>query len=199
MRRDPSQARTQGRMAAGEARVALKRLEFRLKEVEAERDEWKEKAEHAQSKCETFADIWARATTERDQLAKELETFEVNADRTFEEAWAEQEKKGYQYGRDALEQVRFGWVLRGQWLTNQVVADWDCIAKELKETRRALDMNIDAFAQCVMSLEAKLDAEAPLATEARIWAAKVVGTDDEPFGSDLHTELFRIAREQVKK
>jgi hypothetical protein len=34
--------------------------------------------------------------------------------KTFEEAWAEKEKEGYQYGRDALEQVRFGWEIREQ-------------------------------------------------------------------------------------
>lgn len=28
---------------------------------------------------------------------------------TFEEAWKQKEAKGYQYGKDALEQVRFGW------------------------------------------------------------------------------------------
>lgn len=28
---------------------------------------------------------------------------------TFEEAWAEKEKEGYQYGEDALEHVHFGW------------------------------------------------------------------------------------------
>ena len=28
---------------------------------------------------------------------------------TFEHAWAEKEREGYQYGEDALEQVRFGW------------------------------------------------------------------------------------------
>ncbi len=28
---------------------------------------------------------------------------------TFEQAWATYEAKGYQYGKDALEQVRFGW------------------------------------------------------------------------------------------
>lgn len=32
--------------------------------------------------------------------------------KTFEQAWAEKEAEGYQYGRDALEQVRFGWELR---------------------------------------------------------------------------------------
>jgi len=31
--------------------------------------------------------------------------------KTFEEAWAEKEKQGYQYGADALEQVRMGWEL----------------------------------------------------------------------------------------
>ena len=30
---------------------------------------------------------------------------------SFEEAWAEMEARGYQYGEDALEQVRFGWDL----------------------------------------------------------------------------------------
>jgi hypothetical protein len=28
---------------------------------------------------------------------------------TFEQAWAEKERKGYQYGEDALEHVRMGW------------------------------------------------------------------------------------------
>jgi len=32
--------------------------------------------------------------------------------KTFEEAWAEMEARGYQYGADALENVRFGWNLR---------------------------------------------------------------------------------------
>ena len=32
--------------------------------------------------------------------------------KTFEEAWAEMEAKGYRYGADALEHVRFGWELR---------------------------------------------------------------------------------------
>ena len=30
----------------------------------------------------------------------------------FKEAWAEKEAEGYQYGHDALEQVRFGWDMR---------------------------------------------------------------------------------------
>lgn len=32
---------------------------------------------------------------------------------SFEAAWAQMEAKGYKYGRDALEQVRLGWELRG--------------------------------------------------------------------------------------
>ena len=31
--------------------------------------------------------------------------------KTFDEVWAEKEREGYQYGEDALEQVRFGWEL----------------------------------------------------------------------------------------
>lgn len=31
--------------------------------------------------------------------------------KTFEEAWAEKERMGFQYGPDALEHVRFGWEL----------------------------------------------------------------------------------------
>lgn len=31
---------------------------------------------------------------------------------TFEEAWAEKEKEGYQYGGDALQNVKFGWEIR---------------------------------------------------------------------------------------
>lgn len=33
------------------------------------------------------------------------------AGETFEQAWARMEKQGYQYGEEALEQVRFGWEL----------------------------------------------------------------------------------------
>jgi regulator of replication initiation timing len=33
---------------------------------------------------------------------------------TFEQAWAEKEREGYQYGSDALEHVRFGWELARQ-------------------------------------------------------------------------------------
>lgn len=34
------------------------------------------------------------------------------AKRTFEQDWAIMQAQGYQYGEDALEQVRFGWELR---------------------------------------------------------------------------------------
>ncbi len=36
---------------------------------------------------------------------------------TFEEAWAVKKAEGYQYGEDALEQVRFGWELRESYIT----------------------------------------------------------------------------------
>lgn len=32
--------------------------------------------------------------------------------KTFEEAWSEKEAAGYQYGANALEQVRLGWEMR---------------------------------------------------------------------------------------
>lgn len=35
---------------------------------------------------------------------------------TFEEAWAVKKAEGYQYGEDALEQVRFGWELRESYM-----------------------------------------------------------------------------------
>lgn len=44
--------------------------------------------------------------------------------RSFEEVWAEKEAEGYQYGHDALEQVRFGWELcqaEYQHMTSDVV------------------------------------------------------------------------------
>lgn len=40
---------------------------------------------------------------------------DVSTVRTFEEVWAEKEAAGFRYGRDALEQVRFGFELaRGE-------------------------------------------------------------------------------------
>jgi hypothetical protein len=35
---------------------------------------------------------------------------------TFEQAWKTYEAKGYRYGADALEQVRFGWEIAQQFL-----------------------------------------------------------------------------------
>lgn len=34
--------------------------------------------------------------------------------KTFEQAWAEKEAQGYQYGEDALEGVRFGWQIHAE-------------------------------------------------------------------------------------
>lgn len=39
--------------------------------------------------------------------------------KTFEEAWARMEALGYQYGEDALEQVRLGWDLRETTAANE--------------------------------------------------------------------------------
>lgn len=39
---------------------------------------------------------------------------------TFEEAWAQKEAEGYQYGRDALERVQFGWEIRDGYESAQV-------------------------------------------------------------------------------
>jgi hypothetical protein len=35
----------------------------------------------------------------------------VSGTKTFQQAWSDMEAKGYRYGEDALEQVRFGWNL----------------------------------------------------------------------------------------
>lgn len=35
---------------------------------------------------------------------------------TFEEAWAAKEREGYQYGEDALENVKFGWEIRESYI-----------------------------------------------------------------------------------
>ena len=51
--------------------------------------------------------------------------------RTFEEAWADKEKAGYQYGEDALEHVKFGWEI--------ALAEWTSdVAKERPERLKAL-------------------------------------------------------------
>lgn len=43
-------------------------------------------------------------------------------DITFDEAWSEKEAAGYQYGRDALEQVRFGWEIRESYIASRKCA-----------------------------------------------------------------------------
>lgn len=46
---------------------------------------------------------------------------------SFEEVWVEMERKGYQYGRDALEQVRLGWEMAKAQIPVPVAA---CSAEE---------------------------------------------------------------------
>jgi hypothetical protein len=53
--------------------------------------------------------------------------------KTFEEAWAEKVAAGYQYGEDALEQVRFGWEMRA--------------ASELEDMPRRTSAEVDADAE----------------------------------------------------
>lgn len=54
---------------------------------------------------------------------------------TFEEAWAKKEAEGYQYGRDALEQVHFGWKIReGYAVTDQ---------RRLEAMRKALQQILE--------------------------------------------------------
>lgn len=43
--------------------------------------------------------------------------------RTFEEAWSDKEKKGYEYGPDALENVKFGWEIALEELAAGNLAD----------------------------------------------------------------------------
>lgn len=43
------------------------------------------------------------------KLRKEVEADMLGKLGSFENAWHEKVKEGYQYGEDALEQVRFGW------------------------------------------------------------------------------------------
>lgn len=42
-------------------------------------------------------------------LASFVSWYWENPPETFDQAWAKFEAKGYRYGRDALENVRFGW------------------------------------------------------------------------------------------
>ncbi len=46
-----------------------------------------------------------------DDLTRRLEEVRPQG-RSFEQVWQQKEQEGYQYGHDALEQVRFGWELR---------------------------------------------------------------------------------------
>ena len=58
---------------------------------------------------------------------------------TFEAAWAEMEKRGYRYGRDALAGVKFGWKLHEDWnTTNPPEAD-----KLLQQALEALNYHIE--------------------------------------------------------
>ena len=63
---------------------------------------------------------------------------------TFEAAWAEMEKRGYRYGRDALAGVKFGWKLHEDWnTTNPPEAD-----KLLQQALEAvLDEHLPGFTE----------------------------------------------------
>ena len=54
---------------------------------------------------------------ENERLAHSRKDAEPVAKLTFEAAWAEMEKRGYRYGRDALAGVKFGWKLHEDWNT----------------------------------------------------------------------------------
>lgn len=61
--------------------------------------------------------LYKALVKEREKVAslKAAQGANPAAPKTFEEAWAEKERQGYQYGKDALEQVRFGWkIARGE-------------------------------------------------------------------------------------
>lgn len=51
-------------------------------------------------------EAWVAATDCVAEMEKQREVM------SFEEAWAEKEAAGYQYGQDALENVHFGWEIR---------------------------------------------------------------------------------------
>jgi hypothetical protein len=89
---------------------------------------------------------------------------------TFEQAWAEKERAGYQYGEDALEQVRMGWdmaqahgqqafehteeqcdALRERLATAEArVAAWADVIREVSRTPRIRDYR--SFAERLMAL-----------------------------------------------
>lgn len=47
----------------------------------------------------------------------------MNGMKNFKEKWEDKEREGYQYGRDALEGVRFGWDLAIEEMTAFVSAN----------------------------------------------------------------------------
>jgi hypothetical protein len=57
--------------------------------------------------------------------------------KTFEEAWAEKEAEGYQYGEEALEQVRFGWDIAKSELTVELRTLRVCNVANILELHRA--------------------------------------------------------------
>lgn len=66
--------------------------------------------------------------------------------KTFEQAWAEKERAGYQYGHDALEQVRLGWEMREQETGVEVkVVYLDGFAKLVVNGRGIADWRIGAL------------------------------------------------------
>ena len=76
---------------------------------------------------------------ENERLAHSRKDAEPVAKLTFEAAWAEMEKRGYRYGRDALAGVKFGWKLHEDWnTTNPPEAD-----KLLQQALEALNYHIE--------------------------------------------------------
>ncbi len=73
-----------------------------------------------------------------DDVAHSRKDAEPVAKLTFEAAWAEMEKRGYRYGRDALAGVKFGWKLHEDWnTTNPPEAD-----KLLQQALEALEYRL---------------------------------------------------------
>lgn len=58
--------------------------------------------------------------------------------RSFEETWAKKETEGYQYGKEALEQVRFGWEL-GMDDAAQIIFNMTEFYQHNADALRALD------------------------------------------------------------
>jgi hypothetical protein len=76
---------------------------------------WRKQAEKAEQRIAELEEDNASLYDENRSLAHmpyriaELEAAGARAIPSFEELWTQKEKDGYQYGRDALEQVRFGY------------------------------------------------------------------------------------------